>query len=392
MKTVFSLYTPFQIEELRNSTTEVTEVIIGFEGISRFWNWTAEECLRVAEELKGLGLKVFLQWDILMTESVFQGTLTRLKDLNFLKENSPFDGIRVQDSGALNTLIEMDYSKEIHFLAEQGNHNLIGLKSWLKLSPGKIKRIVLSPELPHKTLLEYQREMNCELEYLGFGPLLLFYTPRHLVSPLYFDQDKSQGKDQSWQEIRVMGTSEESPHKGFPIRDNLHGTFMFNTKDQFILREEAIAELSEMIFRIDLSEGPGELSLCDIFKLDEVSLKKAYSRPLTKGFFRVNKTDVLFKKLKNSRLQGRDESLLGEVVDVKKGKHIGVLITHPSAVLNCNEEVQLLSPEGREKTLLVKSLKDASGEIQESAHFGQIVFLPHLGGISIKTLVFRSLE
>jgi hypothetical protein len=41
---------------------------------------------------------------------------------------------------------------------------------------------------------------------------------------------------------------------------------------------------------------------------------------LMKGFYRANKTDILFTKLKNHRLQDRDETYVGEVIDVLKGE------------------------------------------------------------------------
>lgn len=380
---IYSLYDPKEIDEVLeffNKSKLPPKLIIGFKEVSRFWNFDYETCLNIARECQQKGAKVFLQWDILMTESVFQGTLAGLKNKKVFSKDTPFEGIRVQDSGALQSLIEMDYHGEIHFIAEQGNHNLVGLKAWLKEAPEKITRLVLSPELTSETLREYSNALTCELEYLGFGPLLLFYTPRHLVKPLYETDEE---------EIRVSGTSEESPHKGFPIRDNIHGTFMFNTKDQFILDEEAVKELPHVSFRLDFIEGRGSIVLNDLISPSLSHIKEKYERPLTKGFFRVNKTDVLFKKLKNKRLQDRNDTLLGEVVDVKKDKHIGLLITHPNLALMIGDTIEFLSPEGREKVLKVKYLRDAVGNEQETAKTGDIVFISHLGGISVKSLAFK---
>lgn len=380
---IYSLYQPDEIDEVMEfleARRSPIEIIIGFKEISRFWNWDFQTCIEVAKKCQEKGAKVFLQWDILMTESTFQSTLAGLKNKLVFEQSSPFHGIRVQDSGALQTLLELNYEGEIHFIVEQGNHNLTGLKSWLSLAPERITRLVLSPELPAKVLKNYSEALSCELEYLGLGPLLLFYTPRHLVKPLYEGDEE---------DIRVSGTSEESPHKGFPIRDNLHGTFMFNTKDQFVLDEDIVDELSQISFRIDCIEGRGSLKLSDLESNDLEVVKPGYGRPLTKGFFRVNKTDVLFKKLKNKRLQDRHDSLLGEVVDVKKEKHIGLMITHPEHLLSIGDTLEYITPEGREKTTVIKYLRDASGKEQQSASAGEIVFVSHLGGISIKSLVFK---
>jgi len=305
---------------------------------------------------------------------------THLKNQNFLNHKEFFDGIRVQDSGALQNLLEWGYDGEIHFIVEQGNHNLFGLQTWLEYSSRHISRLVLSPELPAKVLKEFSSHLDCELEYLGFGPILLFYTPRNLVKPLYETDDD---------EVQVIGTSEESPHKGFPIRDNRHGTFMFNIKDQYIFDEKELSEIPDFIFRIDFIEGKGDLDLKNVDLGDFKSVTQAYKRPTTKGFFRTNKTDVLFKKLKNNRLQSRDDSLLGEVVDVKKKYHIGVYISHPKYKLKIGDTLTFLSPEGREKKLKVNSIKDADGLSKDVGGQGEVVFLSHVGGLSIKSLVFK---
>jgi putative protease len=372
------------------------EVILGFKEISRFFSFSKNECLNVAQKLKDKKVQVFLQWDILMTENTFQSVFHGLKGQSLF--SSPlFDGIRVQDPGALQSLKEINYQGDIHFICEQGNHNLIGLKSWYNVWPEKIKKIILSPELPAEKVLEYSESLPCECEVLGWGPILLFYTPRALISPLYGDED----------EIQVLGTSEESPHKGFPIRENLHGTFMLNTKDQFIfddlllerekdLLKDSLVASSKLSWRLDFIQGKGKLTFSQIFdvlkkeakteSMDDLKVK--YGRSVTKGFFRVNKTDVLFKKLKNSRLQDRNEDYLGEIVDVKRKKHLGLLIKSPLNSLKLGDCLRLISPEGNEKVLKVEYMYDALRNEVEEACNGDIVFVSPIGGISIRSMVY----
>lgn len=363
--------------------------VLGTRALSRVSEYTWEDALDIAKKLRAYG-KVFLQWDILMTQSCFKGLSVQLAS-HWDDILANFDGLRVQDTGALFWLKERGYTGEIHYICENGNHNLSGLLSWYAFWPERITRLVLSPEFPAQTLIELKETIPCELEVLGAGNILLFYTPRHLVAPLYQDSNSNQN-DMDLEEFRVSGTSEESPHKGFPIIDNTHGTFMFNIKEQYIFSEEdKLQELCELTFRIDypieaLSTFQWEMLLVG----NHEGFQHSRTMGQSKGFFRTNKTEVLFKKLKNHRLQDRDSSYLGDVVDVKKKEHLAILIKANDSSLKVGDEIRLLSPEGREKIVSLKSLWDADRENRDSFRSGQIAFIPHVGGISVRSMVFRN--
>jgi len=359
--------------------------IVGTRALSRISECSWEDTLAMAKKLRAYG-KVFLQWDILMTQSTYKGLSVQLTsywhDIGLC-----FDGLRVQDVGGLYWLKERGFTGEVHYICENGNHNLAALLSWYNFWPERITRLVLSPEFPAQNLIELKEVIACELEVIGAGNILLFYTPRHLVAPLYEDE-----QDQDLEEFRVFGTSEESPHKGFPIIDNGHGTFMFNTKELYIFTEEdKIEELCELSFRIDYPIQPLTISQWEmLLKGNHNELQQSRRMGQTKGFFKTNKTDVLFKKLKNHRLQERDGDYLGDVVDVKKKQHLAILIKASDVKLKVGDEIRLLSPEGREKIVYLKSLWDADREDRDSFFTGQIAFIPHVGGISVKTMVFRN--
>lgn len=396
MKISLALYEKKTLNELQayQAYKEDLTLILGFKEVSRFFEFSKEECITYAKELKASGFKVFLQWDILMTEETFGSLFHTLKNTEIFNTDI-FDGLRVQDPGLLYALKELNYGGDVHFICEQGNHNLIGLKSWIKVWPEGIKRLVVSPQLPAQVLKSYadvlHEEYNVTLEVLGLGPLLLFYTPRKLVSPLYGEERET---------FKVAGTSEESPHKGFPIIENIHGTFMLNTKDQFIFdelfnKEQALKDHKGLCWRIDAICGLGNVSFEQMAELlseaqpSVAMLKESYGRSVTKGFFRVNKTDVLFKKLKNHRLQERDESFVGEVVDVKKKNHVAVLVKSEKG-LELGESLRLLSPEGREKFVTVEKMTNALSSNVSLAQKGDIVLIPPLGGISVRSMVYRA--
>jgi len=381
MKLTISLYHLNDLDAVLSRAN--CDVIIGCSMLSSDFSHSLEEMHETAKKCLSQNIDCFLQWDLLMTDDDFKKALVYLKEIKL----QLFSGIRVKDPGALYYFRKFFPEMKVHFIAESGNHNEVGLLSWINTF-SNITRIVLSPELSYDLIKELRLKIDqkIELEVLGMGMVLLFYTPRPLLTPV-----NNQEVDHLW----ALGTSEESPHRGFPLLENRHGTYMFNTKDIFIFDErEKVHELSRMgvLFRLGIIDGPLQKAFDMICCDDSDSLKKiksTFKRPFIKGFFRTNKTDVLFKKLKNSRIQNRDESFLGEVVEVKKKVHVGLFIKDERS-LHLGETIRFFTPEGKEKLLTIKEMKNAIGEKLEKASGGQVVFFPPVGGVSVRTLVHKT--
>lgn len=380
------------------------DVIVSCREIGRVARLTMDEAWFLGKLCREKGVSCFLQWDILMTENIFVSTSVTLKGKGLFAKDLPFKGVRVQDAGALYWLKENDFSKDVHYICENGNHNISALKGWYDFWPERITRLVLSPELTASTLLEYRNKLECDLEVLAWGPVLLFYTPRGLLSPQFGDSNNNS------EDLRVLGTSEESPHRGFPLIENSHGTFMFNTRDQFSLGDWNLMKMvsgdSSFRWRFDFSDFTdkshlyeivlkffsylieGENSNEELIRDSIEQLKGLGPRPVIKGFFKTNKTDILFKKLKNSRLQDRTDTYLGDIVDVKKKKYLGLHLKAPSLTLKKGNRVRLLSPEGNEKVIVLSSLRNAELEEVEEVGFGDVAFISHVGGISVRTMAY----
>ncbi len=358
------------------------EVILEPKSLSRFGKLSPEEFVSLSQRSRELGLRVLLEWDILMTEDVFVMKTADIQNL------LPFtDAVRVQDPGALHWVLTHT-DKPIQFIAENGNHNLKALESWIKLSEGRIERLILSIELSKNTISDYVKKLPVACELLGFGRILLFYTPRPLLSALV-PEKVSQNE-----ELAALGESEESPHKGFPIVENQHGTFMFHIKE-FCLIEFAL-ELKEMglsYFRIDQRwETPSKLSgiitLAQQFDQSQFeTFKTDYSQDLMRGFYLVNKTDVLFPKLKNSRLQKREGNYVGEVLEVEKGSHLAILVKNPKG-LSQSDVLKILHPKGETFEAKIYSLKNIALKDAPHVPAGEIAIIQFVGGVWVKSQVF----
>lgn len=360
----------------------ISEVILSHQDFSRFGKLKDKDFFEFARRSHELGLKVIFEWDVLMTENTF---------CDLVKKITPFmdliDSIRVQDPGALEWALKHT-TKPLQFVAENGNHNLIGLEAWVNHAGSRMERIVLSIELPKASIAEYVEKLQVPCELLGLGRILLFYTPRQLLSPLTEDRLTYNG------EISAVGESEESPHKGFPIVENRHGTFMFHIKDFCLL--DFAHELKGVglgFLRIDLRwsdfiQIKTAKELIENFS-DEAfeKFKNIYPQDLMRGFYLVNKTDVLFPKLKNHRLQKREGDYIGEVLEAEKGSHLAIGVKNVRG-LKKTDKLKIVHPKGDEFEVAIFSLRNLALEEVEYIPAQQTALVQFVGGVWVKSHVF----
>lgn len=377
-----------QLLALPALSIDFTEIIIGSTELSRYCKTTLEEMLDILNQAKKAGLSVVLEWDALNVEEKFREATKIIERLPL----HDFKAIRVQDPGAVEFVKTHFPWLKIQLILENGNHNLIGLKEWSSYLGSQCERLVLSNELSREKLSAYARELSVPLEVLTFGRILLFYTPRKLLSPLEVNIALLSNKF-----IEAFGSSEESPHSGFPLIENRHGTFMFNVKDLYLL--DHLYELEEMGIshaRIDLRFDDlfnTEIeSLLKLFKGEvpesELTLKKNSIRPMIKGFYNINKTDVLFTKLKNKRTQRQDQNYIGEIVDVERDVQLALMIKTTGLDRNALLSLKFITPEGKEKIVQLSWVKSSLGIEIETAEKNDLVLIPFTSGVSVKTQVY----
>ena len=358
------------------------EVILGHQDYSRFGKLKTLEFFEFSTRARELGLRVIFEWDILMTENTFVQLAAELPSF-FVA----FDSLRVQDPGALEWGFK-NTAKPLQFIAENGNHNLPGLQGWISHVEGRLERIALSIEIPKHVLEEYVKVLKVPCELLGLGRILLFYTPRQLLSPL------SEDKFAYHETISAIGESEESPHKGFPIVENRHGTFMFHIKD-FCLVDfaQGLKDMGLSYFRVDLRWSEFSLirevkSLVESFSEGPFeSFKDLYPQDLMRGFYLVNKTDVLFPKLKNHRLQKREGDYVGEVIEAEKASHLAIFVKNPKG-LRKTDKLKIVHPKGEIFEASIYSLKNLSLEDVEQVPANQTALIQFVVGVWVKSHVF----
>ena len=276
--------------------TSIREVILEHETLSRMGRLNTENLLSLTDTALESGFLPILQWDILCTQSHFDKCIKLLNNL----PASKFAAIRVQDIGAAEWVRQKLPEIPIHFIAETGNHNLTGLLRWHEYFGQQLQRFVLSSELPISTLINYCRTLTVPCEILAAGRILLFYTPRKLLS----NNESSKNSIEFSEKILV---SSDQQQRQFRTLENQHGTFMFHHKDLFLL--DFIPELQNInlkVLRLDFRHI--EIKPDFIKKIDRLlgkfdkqtvkSLKSTWPYKITHGFFRANRTDLAIDRIK----------------------------------------------------------------------------------------------
>ncbi len=376
----------------KRQNTNSADVLFGTKELSRYGTWEVSDASEFCKKSKDLGLNPVLVWDVLQTEDRMIKNIELFKRLPL----ESFKSIRVQDPGVLE-FIKNDYPwMKIELILETGNHNLEGLKKWIEYGDENLDKVILSLELPKEKLSTIVPELkklrtNLKVELMYFGPILLFYTPRNLLSSL--------NENTTSDFIFATGKSEESPHSGFPLIENRHGTFMLNTKDHALLGEEKnLHEIGITSIRFDqdilnkdkqsiFDESVFPVTLFSTSEKEIETLKKNNPRALIKGFFSINKSDVLFTKLKNRKIERIDESYIGEIIDVERDKGLCVWVKATEAK-KLPIDVRIITPEGKEKFVSLNQVHKMSGEISDTLATSELFILPFVGGITVKSKVY----
>ena len=366
------------------------EVVVGFQALSRFSETSKENLMAMIAANQLLQLPLVLEWDVLKQDALFKKLLEEFKTLPLHE----FSAVRVQDPGALHFIKEHFPWLKIQLTLENGNHNLAGLKRWCDYLGNQLDRLILSNELSKDHLSRYAADLQAPIEVLGFGRILLFYSPRNLLSPLTKEETKArmlQGKN-----LEAFGTSEESPHAGFPLIENQHGTFMFNVKDLSLV--DHLHELKSMgikavrfDLRFDETFRHLEIMLKHFFQnspQDFSDIRAHHTRPVIKGFYNINKTDVLFSKLKNKRIERQDENYLGEIVDVERDFKIAMIVKSKGRPIQAGDEIKVVTPEGKTKVFTVNEMLSSNGLQITSASTNEIILFPYVRGIVTKSQVY----
>jgi len=367
------------------AASSLEEVLIEPRELGREGRLSRDMAIELASYAVELGLKPLLVWDILMTQGEFKAKSELVASMNL--EN--FDAIRTQCPGAAAWVKERFPAKNLQFVVENSNHNLPGLKRWVRdLSP---QRLVLSTQLPEDRLIACCRELSTQCEILGAGKILLFYSKRQLLQPNFSSGEEL--ADARW--IYADSMSEESASRPFPTVENEHGTFMYLNKDHFILDRLANLDAAGMhTVRLDMRDlkeegrsAGGIKELCERVLGNNSDLEESWPRPTSAPFFKRNRTDKQFSRMKpQTRLQ-RDNACLAEVVSVERGQAMALYTLQQFPAEGAT--FRFISHDGESVAVTLDSFMDLSGNPLGVCAAQSVVMCPWIKGVKPGAILVR---
>jgi putative protease len=361
------------------------EVLIEPSSLSREGRLSIEEAEALAKEAIQHGLKPTLVWDILMTETDFDNRSKLVAGMNL----DLFSAIRTQDPGAAMWVRDNAPGKALQFVVENSNHNMPGLTRWVaELRP---QRMILSTQLPEDKLIACCKQLGTECEVLGAGKILLFYSKRHLLQANFRNEEDA--NDAHW--IYADSSSEESASRPFPTIENEHGTFMYLNKDHFIL--DSLARLDEAgmhTIRIDLRDlqagenaAKGIETICAMTLARDPGLDTVWTRPTSAPFFKRNRTDKQFARMKPQTRLLRDAKCVAEVVSVERGELLGLLTLRDFDTQGAS--FKFVAHDGSELPAELQTFSDITGNSLSTCSAHQVVRCQWVKGVKAGAILVR---
>ena len=186
----------------------------------------------------------------------------------------------------------------------------------------------------------------------------------------------------------MIADSEESSHQNFPVLENRHGTFMFHEKYFYLLDHLEELKICADYARLDLRFDDLFEPVMEMLKKETYS-RDNFSKKTMRGFFHRNKSDVLFKKLKNGLLQEREGDFLGQVLGVEKDKMILFEVRHEDKVYE-GQLIEIINPNGKNIKSRIRSLKSIDFESIKSAGKDQVISMSYIKGVWPKANIYLS--
>lgn len=351
-------------------------------------NFSLEEIAEGVEYAHKREKRVYITVNIFAHNTEFKSLADYLTSLNSLG----VDGLIISDPGVLQIAKQIVPNLPIHLSTQANVTNYESAKFWAAQSVGRIN---LARELSLEEIQTIRHNVACELEIFIHGALCISYSGRCMLSNYLTDRDANLGSCSHPCRFNYSVMEEKRPGEYFPVEEDDHGTYIFNSKDLCLLqmlpqlvslgvdslkiegRMKSIFYVGGVTriyrFALDyLQEVPDEMwqepSAITLPENLFEEIEKTGTRGMTDNFATGKPTgkDMLYKT-------SRAAQLVEPVAVLKKKEKIpAVEIRNRVAV---GETVELMGREMRSEEIVITSMENESGEALYHANPGNVVFL-----------------
>ena len=347
-------------------------------------NFTNEEIKEGIAFAHEHGVKVYVTANILAHNQDLDGVR---KYFTELKEIKP-DALIISDPGVFMIAKEICPEIEIHISTQANNTNYGTYQFWYAQGA---KRVVSARELSLAEIKEIRDNIPKDLEIETFihGAMCISYSGRCLLSNYFTGRDATIACNHPcW----VNELKEKRPGEYLPVYENERGTYIFNSKDLCMI--EHIPELIDAEIDSFKIEGRMKTALYvatvartyrkaiddylespELYKKNMDWYKEQISnctyRQFTTGFF-FGKPDET-TQIYDSNTYVKEYTYLGIVGSVDEHGRYRIEQRNKFSV---GEEIEVMKPNGENRSVTVRAIVDEEGNAMESApHPQQVLFI-----------------
>lgn len=272
-----------------------------------------EKAVEYAHELEK---KVYVTVNVLAHNKDLQDIEKYFNKLLDLK----IDGLIIADPGILQIARKNVPEIPIHLSTQANVTNHAAARFWLQQG---VIRLNLARELSLEEISKIRQKVTGELEIFVHGALCISYSGRCMLSTYLTDRNANKGECSHPCRFSYALIEEKRPGQYYPVEEDKHGTYIFNSKDLCLLtllpellaagvdslkiegRMKSIFYVGGVVriyraaldYLADLSEDdwlePASIPMPQIF-LDEI--QKTGTRGITENFFRgkPSREDMLY--------------------------------------------------------------------------------------------------
>ena len=341
-------------------------------------NFDREELKEAVEYAHNLGKKVYITVNIIPRNEDLEGLDEYLKYLQSIHA----DAVLVADMGVFDVCREVAPELPIHISTQASAANWRTIRRWKEMGAS---RVVLAREVSVKEMAEIHKKVDVELEVFGHGALCISWSGRCLLSNYFTNGKRQSNRGECIQACRFKySVMEESrPGQYFPIEEDEHGTYIFNSKDLCMidhipeLIEAGVASLKiegrmKSVYYVAAVVAAYRKAIdayyekgADFEVLPEwrAELEKVSHRPYTTAFAYQEPDHTAQEYVKSQPEQSYD--FIGLVL--KEGTETGTVIVQQRNHFKTGETVEVLTPHGDVFPLQIGALRNGAGEIVEAA-------------------------
>ncbi|MBP7562223.1 MAG: U32 family peptidase, partial [Candidatus Cloacimonetes bacterium] len=188
-------------------------------------NLDDEQLSQLVEYCHSLQKKIFITTNIYAHNQHLEGLENYIQFLGSLK----LDGIILSDPSVFRMVQKYAPEIPIHISTQANITNWQTVKFWQDLGA---RRVILARELTFEEITEIRQKCpDMEIEIFVHGAMCISYSGRCLISAYFNNRHANLGECTHPCRWNYSVMEESRPGQYFPVEEDQHGTYFFNSKD-----------------------------------------------------------------------------------------------------------------------------------------------------------------